>query len=194
MAQANRIELLHRIIFGGNIAILFAGLGRGPLPVSFDVVLFLFLLLVLRVKFWFDDEQYIADVASGRLPGGLPYSFGMGLAFLSWFFWYLAGFNVKDIELSALFMTFVMGFSTVWIVAAMVKRGAYDEEIPWLFFNAFYIGGFLLLRLRSSTWNPFIHHLEAYTAAVTVGLAGTFLMDLIVTRLLESRRTKSDTG
>jgi len=191
MPQANRVELLHRIIFGGNIAILFAGLGRGPLPISFDVVLFLFLLLVLRVKFWFDDEQYIADVAAGRLTGGLSYAFGMCLAFLSWFFWYLAGFYVKDVELSALFMTCVMGFSTLWIVAAMVKRGAYEEQIPWLFFNAFYVGGFLLLRLRSSAWNPFLKHLDAYTAAVTVGLAGTFLMDLIVTRLLENRRAKT---
>jgi len=73
----------------------------------------------------------------------------------------------------------------------MVKRGAYEEQIPWLFFNAFYVGGFLLLRLRSSAWNPFLKHLDAYTAAVTVGLAGTFLMDLIVTRLLENRRAKT---
>jgi hypothetical protein len=191
MANPNRVEMLHRIIFGGNIAILFAGLGRGTLPISFDVVSFLFVLLVLRVKFWFDDEQYIADVASGHLPGGLPYGFGMGLAFISWFFWYLAGFYVKDLELAALFMTCVMAFSTLWIVAAMVKRGAYQEQIPWLFFNAFYIGGFLLLHLRSSPWNPFSKHLDAYSAAVTMGLAGTFLIDLIVTRILEARRANT---
>lgn len=186
----NRVQILHRAVAAGNIAVVFSGLGLGgPVGISLNVILLLFIVVLLRIKFWVDDEQYIDDVKAGRLPGGMPYYFGIGVAVLSWLVWYLVAFFLKQIPLSSLLMVVVISLSTVWIVAAMVRRGAYAEQVPWLFFNSFYILGFLLIYMRDRTWNPFAARAEKFTTFVLVGLAVVFLFDLVATRILEQRRT-----
>jgi len=92
----NRIQILHRAIAAGNIAVVFGGLSLGgPVGITLNVLLLLFVVILLRVKFWVDDEQYIDDVKSGKLPGGTPYHFGIGVAVLSWLLWYLGGFFIQ---------------------------------------------------------------------------------------------------
>jgi hypothetical protein len=111
------------------------------------------------------------------------------LPFFRGFYGILAASLFKDIQLSAVLMAIVIGLSTVWIVAAMVRRGAYSEQVPWLFFNGFYILGFLLIHLRDRPWNPFVARIDNFTTAVILGLVLVFLFDLVATRILEQRRT-----
>lgn len=187
----NRVQILHRALAAGNIAVVLTGLGLGgPDNITLNVILLFFVLVLLRIKFWIDDEQYIEDVKNKKLPGGAPYYVGIGLGVLSWLFWYLAGFFIKNIPLSSLLMAIVMGLSSLWIVAAMVRNGAYSEQVPWLFFNGFYLLGFLLLHFRNGSWNPFLSHIESFTTFVICGLGLVFLFDLVVTRILEQKRTK----
>jgi hypothetical protein len=165
----NRTQILHRALAFGNVALVFTGLALGGRSgITLNVILFLFVVLVLRIKFWLDDERYLEDVTTGKLPGGTPYYFGMCVAGISWLVWYLVGFFIKDIELSALLMAIVIGLSTVWIIAAMVSKGAYSEQVPWLFFNCFYILGFLLIEFRDRSWNPFNAHPDGFTTCVTL--------------------------
>ncbi|NOS76348.1 MAG: hypothetical protein HOP35_00220 [Nitrospira sp.] len=185
----NRTQILHRALAAGNIAVVLTGLGlEGKKGITLNVILMFFLLLIFRIKFWVDDEQYFQDVESGKLPGGTPHVIGLVIGVFSWLVWYLAGFFIKDIALSSLLMAIVMGLSFLWIVATMVSRGAYAEQVPWLFFNAFYILGFLLLFFQDRSWNPFVERREAFTTVVLCGLGVVFLFDLVVTRLLEQRR------
>jgi hypothetical protein len=187
--EMNRVQILHRAIAAGNLAVVLSGLGLGgKTDITLNVLLLLFIEMMIRIKFWVDDEQYFDDVREGKLPGGLPYQLGIGLAVLSWLVWYLAGFFIKDVELSSLVMVLVMALSTLWIVAAAIKEKTYAEQVPWLFFNAFYALGFLLLSFRSGRWNPFESHVEGFTSSVIVGLIVVFLFDLIATRIIEHQR------
>lgn len=190
----SRTVFLNRAVLGGNITLAFAGLALGgDSGITLNVIVFLFLLVCLRVKFWYDDEQYFEEVNSGKHAGGIPFFFGAMFAVVSWVVWMFAAFFIKKTDLSALLMAIAIGVSTLWIVAAMVKRGAYSEQIPWLFFNAFYVLGFLLIWLREAEWNPFRQTAETYTLVVIVSLIVVFLLDLITTRILEQKRLASPT-
>jgi hypothetical protein len=191
----SRTVFLNRAVLGGNITVAFAGLAfGGSQGVTLSVIVFLFLLIALRVKFWYDDEQYFEEVKSGRHDGGIPFFFGATLAVASWIVWMFAALFVKQVDLSALLMAIVMGISTFWIVAAMVKRGAYIEQIPWLFFNAIYVLGFLLIWFREAHWNPFRETFEVFTIVVTACLLLVFLLDLATTRILEQKRLAAASG
>jgi hypothetical protein len=70
----------------------------------------------------------------------------------------------------------------------MVKKGAYAEQVPWLFFNVFYFVGFMFLFARGMSWNPFVESVDNFSTVVLIILSFVFLFDLIVTRILEQRR------
>jgi hypothetical protein len=184
----DRYRQVHILFLGLVPAAIIGGFTYGSLPIGLNVFLLAFFLIALRAKFYVDDEAYFADVDSGELPGGIPFVFGIVVALISWLLWVFAGFYVKDIERSSILMILTMIPSTVWIVAAMVKRGAYAEQVPWLFFNLFYIGGFFLLATRTESWNPFHSHIEAYTTAVLASLVLVFLLDFVASRVLENTR------
>ncbi|HEV7746733.1 MAG TPA: hypothetical protein VGO56_17180, partial [Pyrinomonadaceae bacterium] len=133
----------------------FGGLAFGPAPIDLNVILMTVLLLALRAKFWVDDEAYFEDVKTKKLPGGLPFWFGIGFAFGSWIVWCFASLYVKNIERAGILMVVVFGLSTAWIVATMVSKGAYKEQVPWLFLNVLYIVGFCLLYAGRGDWNPY---------------------------------------
>lgn len=184
-----RTVFLNRAVLGGNITLAFAGLAfGGDTGITLNVVLLLFLLVCLRVKFWYDDEQYFEDVKNGKHAGGVPFFFGAMFAVASWIVWMFSAFFIKKIELAALLMAIAIGISTLWIVAAMVKRGAYAEQVPWLFFNAFYVLGFLLIWFRQAEWNPFHRSTETYTLVPIGCLIVAFFLDLATTRILEQKR------
>lgn len=147
-------------------------------------------MMALRIKFWVDDEAYFEDVEKGKLEGGVPFYFGFLLGILSWVIWLFAGFYIKDIELSSLIMAATLTPSTFWIVATMVRKGAYEEQILWLFFNVFYVIGFILVFFTRASWNPFLQTPDKYIAVVLVLLILLFFLDLIATRILEQRRRK----
>lgn len=188
MRDIERVHHIHRAFAAINIGAVFGGLAFGSAPIDLNIILLTVLLIMLRAKFWFDDEAYLGDVAKGLLPGGLSFAFGMLLAVASWIAWAFAGFYIKTIELCALLMALVFAISTFWIVAAMVKRGAYAEQVPWLFFNGLYILGFLLMYWRTEAWNPFHAHPALFTTSILVMLFVLFLADLGVTRILEQKR------
>ena len=174
----------------GNLAVVLSGLGiGGKSDITINVLLLLLVEMALRIKFWLDDEQYFEDVKQGQLAGGLFYKFGVGVGVLSWLVWYLAGFYIKDVHMSSLFMALVMAMSTLWIVASAMEGKTYAEQAPWLFFNMIYAFGFLLLSFRESSWNPFVAHLDGFTLSVTSGLLAVYLIDFIVTRVIEHKRT-----
>jgi len=183
-----RINQLHRALAALNLGSGFAGLAIGSTPIGLNVILMTVLLLILRAKFWFDDEAYFEDVAAGKLPRGFSFAVGVIIAVGSWIVWTFAGFYIKDIEIASLLMVGVFVLSTFWIVAAMVVRGAYAEQVPWLFFNVLYACGFFLLFMRQRPWNPFQDRLEGYTTSILVVLVLLFAIDLGVTRILEARR------
>jgi hypothetical protein len=188
MRDIQRIHQLHRAFAGLNIGAAFAGLAFGTAPIDLNIILLAVLFMLLRAKFWLDDEAYLDDVGRGELPGGLPFGFGMFLAVASWIAWGFAGFYIKDLELCGLLMVVVFAVSTFWIVAAMVKRGAYAEQVPWLFFNCLYALGFILIYWRRQPWNPFSDRPSGFTTSVLVLLFLLFLTDLGVTRILEQKR------
>lgn len=194
MQDIQRIQQVHRAFAALNIGAAFAGLSFGTAPIDLNIILLTVLFMLLRAKFWFDDEAYLDDVGRGELPEGLPFSFGMLLAVMSWIAWGFAGFYIKDLELFGLLMVVVFTISTFWIVAAMVKRGAYAEQVPWLFFNCLYILGFVLIHWRSQSWNPFNDRPSGFTTSVLVLLFLLFLTDLGVTRILEQKRRSPKTG
>jgi hypothetical protein len=179
--------IVHRAFCGLTLALLFAALGRGD-PPDLTVCVYLVVLLAIRTKFWIDDEAYFEDASSGRVAAGLPFYFGLGFAFLSWILWCFAAFFLKSLEISALLMVFVFAVSTAWIIAAMVKAGAYKEQVLWLFFNVFYGFGFYALFGRNNAWNPFRGNTAGYTIAVCLVLFVVFLFDLISTRIIELKR------
>lgn len=183
-----RLHQIHRAFAALNLGAGFAGLAFRDTPIDLNIILLAVLFVMLRAKFWYDDEAYLEDVGRGVLPGGLPFGFGMFLAVASWIAWAFAGFYIKDLGLCALLMVVVFGISTLWVVAAMVKRGAYAEQVPWLFFNAFYALAFYLIHARGEAWNPFAEHADRFATAVLVLLFAVFFADLGITRILEQRR------
>ncbi|OGB23627.1 MAG: hypothetical protein A3I66_24245 [Burkholderiales bacterium RIFCSPLOWO2_02_FULL_57_36] len=185
----NRIHLLHRTFVTLNIGAMITGIGRDNFAdISLNIILLFFLMLALRIKFWIDDEAYFEDVEKEKLEGGAPFYVGFALAILSWAIWLFAGFFIKNIELSALLMVATLTPSTFWIVATMVRKGAYTEQILWLFFNVFYVVGFTLLFFARADWNPFSQTPDKYIAVVLAQLILLFFLDLIVTRIIELRR------
>jgi len=191
MHNIERHHQIHRAFAAINLGMVFAGLAFRDTPIDLNVILLAVLFIMIRAKFWFDDEAYLEDVGSGKLPGGLSFSFGMLLAVLSWIAWCFAGFYIKDVETSALILVVAFALSTFWIVASMVMRGAYAEQIPWLFFNCLYGLGFTLIYWRGRLWNPFHNQQSAFTTSVLVLLLVLFLIDLGVTRILEQKRRPS---
>jgi len=192
MKNVERHHQVHRAFAALNLGAAFAGLAFRDTPIELNIILLAVLFLMIRVKFWFDDEAYLEDVGQGALPGGLPFGFGMLLAVISWILWTFAGFYIKDVELFSLLMVGVFAASTFWIVAAMVKRGAYAEQVPWLFFNCLYVLGFALIYSRSQPWNPFQDQPGGFTTSVIVLLFLLFLADLSVTRILEQKRRREN--
>ena len=188
MSNVERHHQIHRAFAALNIGAAFAGLAFRDTAIDLNIILLSVLFVLLRAKFWFDDEAYLEDVGRDILPGGLPFGFGMLLAVISWILWAFAGFFIKDVELCSLLMVSVFVVSTFWIVAAMVKRGAYAEQVPWLFFNCLYALGFALIYWRSQAWNPFHDRQSGFTTTVIVLLFLLFLADLGVTRILEQKR------
>jgi len=184
----NRFEQIHRCFATLNIATVLAGLAYGPAPITLNVILLTVLMILIRAKFWLDDEAYLEDVKAQKLPGGLPFSFGVFIAVISWIVWLFAALFIKNIELSSLLMLLVFLFSTFSIVAAMVSKGAYAEQVPWLFFNVLYGLSFFLLWARQATWNPFNSSPIVFATVVLLLLFGIFISDLTVTRILEQRR------
>ena len=162
----------------GNIAIVFCGLALGgPTGISLNTILLLFVLVLLRLKFWFDDEQYIQDVLSGKLPAGKQYYAGISVAVLSWVIWNLPAFFIKNLELSGILMALVIALSTIWVLATMVHRTSYSEQIPWLIFNVFYLIGFLLIKFRGRLPTAISKHEEGFTTGVLCGLLAVFFVD-----------------
>jgi hypothetical protein len=188
MADMERMKVIHRAFAGGNVLAVFGGLAYGNRSIDLNVILLCVVFTLLRLKIWFDDEAYLSDVETGVLPGGLSYGFGMLLAITSWILWGFAGIFIKDVELASLILLSIVFVSTFWIVAAMVKRGAYAEQIPWLFFNILYGLFFSLIYWRNETWNIFRGHLGGFTTGVIASLIVTFLMDFSITRILEQKR------
>ena len=185
----SRIHLLHRAFVTLNIGAALTGFGRDNFSkISLNVVLLLLLMLALRIKFWVDDEAYFEDVEKGRLEAGAPFYVGFALGIVSWIIWLFAGFFSKEIETASLLMFAVLAPSTFWIVTTMVRTGAYAEQVPWLFFNVFYMVGFYLIASASAGWNPYSQSAEKFTTAVLALLIVLFFLDLIVTRILEQRR------
>jgi hypothetical protein len=185
-----RLSLIHRFVAAGNIAAAFAGFsGSRSVSVTLNLILLVVVVVLIRAKFWIDDEQYFEDVESGKLAGGLAFRVGLGFASVSWLVWYFAAYSINDVELASLLMAIAIGVSTLWIIATIVPSGAYAEQVPWLFFNTLFIAGFLLIRLRHGSWNPFADHAEGFTTGVIIGLLVVFLFDFGVTRVLEQRRT-----
>jgi hypothetical protein len=189
MHNVERHHQIHRGFATLHLAMVFAGLTfRDNPPIDLNIILLAVLFLMIRAKFWFDDEAYLEDVASGKHPGGLAFSFGMLLAFLSWIAWCFAGLYIKDIETSSLIFVLIFALSTFWIIAAIVMRGAYPEQITWLFFNCLYGLGFLLIYWRGRQWNPFHAQQSTFTTCVLVLLLALFIADLGITRILELKR------
>lgn len=184
----DRYKQVHLLFFGLVPATVFGGLAYKDIPIDLNVILLALLIIALRTKFYLDDEAYFHDVEFGELPGGLPFVFGLATAVGSWVLWVFAAFFVKDIERSSLLMLLALVPSTVWIVAAMVKRGAYAEQVPWLCFNVFYGVGFYLIAFRGAVWNPFSSSPSAFALAVLLALLLVFLFDFILSRLLEHNR------
>lgn len=184
----DRYKQIHILFLGLVPAAILAGFTYGTLPIEFNVLLLALLLIAMRAKFFIDDEAYFEDVEGGDLPGGMPYLFGVIVALMSWMLWLFAGFFIKDVEHASLLMVLTLIPSTVWIVAAMVKRGAYAEQVPWLFFNLFYGAGFFFIWSRNHSWNPFRDQAEIFTTFVLVILVFIFLLDFIASRVLESGR------
>jgi hypothetical protein len=126
----DRINQLHRAFAALNLGSGFAGLAfRETAPIGLNVVLMTVLLVMLRAKFWFDDEAYFEDVANGKLPGGIAFAIGVILAVGSWIAWTFAGFYIKDIELVSILMVhclcplYILDPSLRWpLVAHMLSR------------------------------------------------------------------------
>jgi hypothetical protein len=184
----DRYKQIHILFLGLVPAAVLGGFTYGDLPIEMNVILLALLLIAMRAKFFIDDEAYFDDVQRGELPGDMPYLFGVVVAVMSWVLWVFAGFFIKDVERASLLMVFTLIPSTVWIVAAMVKRGAYAEQVPWLFFNVFYGAGFFFIWSRKAGWNPFQDRADAFTTIVLIVLVFIFLLDFIASRVLESGR------
>lgn len=194
MRDIERVHQIHRAFAALNIGAVFAGMAFGNAAIDLNIILFSVLFILVRLKFWFDDEAYLDGVAKGDLAGGLPFGVGMCLAVASWIGWAFAGFYIKDVELCGLLVVVVFAISTFWIVATMVTRGAYAEQITWLFFNCVYALGFILIYWRSEPWNPFADRPSGFTTSVLVLLFVLFLIDLGVTRIIEQKRRQPATG
>lgn len=187
--KVERINQLHRGFAALHLAGIFTGLAfRENIPIDLNVILLSILLISIRTKFWFDDEAYFEDVETGVRPGGLSFGFGVILAIISWIVWGFAALYIKEIEFVAILMVIIFLISTFWIVASMIEKGAYAEQIPWLAFNVFYELGFFLIFSRKQSWNPFNNSFDNYTTGVIVVLIIVFLIDFGVTRILEQRR------
>lgn len=185
----DRILVIYRAFAVLNITALFTGLTLGGITgISLNLILLLLVMISLRVKIWLDDEAYFEDVINGKLPEGLPFNVGFAFAVISWVIWMFAALFVKRFELASLLMAFFFLPSTAWIIAAMVKKGAYAEQVPWLFFNVFYIVGFIFLFARSMSWNPFVESVDNFSTVVLIILFFVFLFDFILTRILEQHR------
>jgi hypothetical protein len=187
----NRIRLLHRAFVGLNFGAMGTGLSRDNFSnITLNVIVLFFLILVMLVKFWMDDEAYFDDVESGKLEGGLPFYCGFALAMASWIIWLFAGFYIKNLEVSCLLMSAALIPSTLWIVATMVRKGAYAEQVPWLFFNVVYVLGFALIFVGRRSWNPYASSLDRNYTTILILLILLFFLDLIATRVLEQKRRK----
>jgi hypothetical protein len=188
----SRITVIHRAFAAFNLAAYTSGLGRENFSkITLNVVLLFALTLAMRVKFWADDEAYFEDVENGKLEGGIPFYFGFGLGLVSWTIWLFAAYNIKNIELSAFLMFWALIPSTFWIVATMIRKGAYEEQVPWLFFNVFYTLGFFLIYVGRRPWNPYSSSPDRYFTFSLILLIGLFFLDLVGTRIIEQRRRKS---
>jgi hypothetical protein len=183
-----RFHQVNRAFAALNIGSVFAGIAFKETAIDLNVLLLTVILIMMRVKFWLDDEAYLEDVDRGVHEGGLSFGVGIFLAISSWIAWAFAGLFIKDIELCSSLMLIVFVISTFWIIAAMIKRGAYAEQVPWLFFNCFYSLCFFLIIYRTATWNPFRENYENFTTGVIFALFFFFIADLALTRILEQRR------
>jgi hypothetical protein len=183
-----RLHQIHRAFAGGNLLAAFGGLAYKETPIDLSVILLVVFLILLRAKFWYEDEAYLEDVAKGTLPGGLPFAFGMFMAVLSWIAWAFAGFFVKDIELCSKIMLIVLGLSTAWMVAAIVKRGSYVEQIPWLFFNCLYFLSFALLSSRAGWADEVGVNINSFTVNAIICIYFVLVPDFALTRVLEQKR------
>jgi uncharacterized membrane protein YfcA len=184
----DRYKQIHILFLGLVPAAILGGFTYKESAIDLNVILLALLLIAMRAKFFIDDEAYFHDVQRKELPGGTPYMFGLVVAVLSWVLWVFAGFFIKDVERASLLMILTLVPSTIWIVAAMVKRGAYAEQVPWLFFNLLYGTGFALIAFRKADWNPFQDQADIFTTVVLMALIVVFLFDFVASRLLESGR------
>ena len=144
------------------------------------------------MKFWIDDLEYFDGVAEGKHSDGRGFYAGLGLAVLSWIPWLLAGLNVKQLELSALFMFIVIAFSMLWIIATWIDQRPYEEQVGWAFYNPIYAAGFLVIWQRDASWIPLQDHGEYFTYAVLSLMLIVFLVDLSSSRTLSALARKHE--
>lgn len=194
--------MIQRAFAASNIGLLFTGLITtnqdffgtlkfGSFENNLNTIILLVFLITLRAKFWYDDEQYFKDMEKVEKDKG--FYFGYILGIFSWVIWCFASISIRNIQLSALFMSIVIFISFVWIVVTLIKEGAYREQVPWLFFNFLYISCFLLLAFRDKI-NIFSMNVNAFSSFVLIVMFIILLFDISVTRILEEKRTKEESN
>lgn len=181
-----REHQIHRAFAALHLGLLFAGLGFSQGSLSFDTIVFGLFLFILRLKFWYDDEQYFSDIQSGKLIKTNKFYFGFLLGLISWIIWCFAFLFVKDIELSSLLMFYALLISTIWIFISMLHSAKYREQIPWIFFNIIYLVLFLIIFFRKNMFEN--SQVEYMTRAIIILQIVIFCIDLGITRILESKR------
>jgi len=186
------LDKIHSYFAAGNVGSFFGGLAIGDQPFKADVFFFLFICVLLRVKFWIDDLEYFDNVAEGRHSAKRGFYIGLVMAILSWLPWLLAGFNDKNVPLSALFMMLVMLFSTLWVFSTWIGDHPYREQVGWGFYNIIYMVGFFLLWKQNASWFPMKDLHEYLPYAILTVMLVVFLFDLTNSRTLSALASKQE--
>jgi hypothetical protein len=96
-----------------------------------------FFFILMRLKFFADDHIYFAtmeNTAENRA--------GLLLGIFSWIFLFIAALSLPQIALAATWLMVGVGVSTIWIIFAILQKGATQEQRLWLLTNLLYLLAF----------------------------------------------------
>ena len=134
----NQFQGLNTTIFGGTILALIAGFFRDATPLNqrpLALWLFVAFFILLRLKIFWDDQQYFAKAVT---KNGY-FKIGLVIGVISWLVWASAAWTMINLRDAYFYVGVAIGISMLWIIADALRKGAYREQYFWIGTNTLFI-------------------------------------------------------
>lgn len=136
-SHVNQYQALNNALFAGTLIALVAGLARDQTPWTqrpLALWFFITFYFLLRLKIFWDDQQYFGRTATKNVF----FKLGVVVGIVSWVFWVAAAWTTSTLRDAYFLCGVAICISTIWIVIDTLK-GAYSPQYFWIISNALFV-------------------------------------------------------